>query len=102
MSRKLLALFVLPLGLSACAGSVWNHSPTAIYYKDGQPAHIASCERESWKGCLELAGEQCKAAGYTVLEKHVAYGYDGRNELLFRCNGSPEPKADAKPAASAQ
>jgi hypothetical protein len=82
-----------PLVLTACSTSLFRSTPTNLYYKDGQSVYLASCERASWKGCLEQAGLQCRSVGYHVLEKNPALGYNGENEIIFNCKGDPDAAA---------
>lgn len=82
----LFAMLSLPILLSACAGH-WPYggTPTALYYRDGQAAHLANCSRDGWSDCLMQAGALCTTAGYDVLEKHTAIRSEDMNGLIFVC-----------------
>lgn len=79
--------------LAGCAlpsKAFFNTAPTEIFYKNGQPAYIASCKSATWGPCLEKAGSVCKDAGYTILEQDNQRSYgDSEKELIFACKGKP-------------
>jgi len=76
------------LVLSACASTFSTASSNEIFYKDGKVAYVASCRSANWGPCLEMAGEICKEAGYTTLEKSNRWTSNGdEKEMVFACNG---------------
>ena len=88
--------------LGACASPVSmfsNAPPSEIFYKDGRVAYVASCKSTNWGPCLEKAGTICRNAGYTILEKSNNRNYgEEEKELVFACNGKPDPVED-KPSS---
>ena len=80
MSRRLLGIVIMALGIGACS------SERATYAPDGRRGYVVTCEGylNSYANCLLKAGRACGNRGYDTVQG----GPDARS-LLIACKVPP-------------
>ena len=80
MSRRLLGIVIMALGIGACS------SERATYAPDGRRGYVVTCEGylNSYANCLLKAGRACGNRGYDAVQG----GPDDRS-LLIACKVPP-------------
>ena len=82
---KILILLISTALVQGCS------STGTLFYKDGKSANTVTCNGTSWMDCYKDAGDICKTAGYTILERHNNkemgfWGPEYTKEMIFACN----------------